>query len=112
MIYSLTSKKPTVTECTKMSDEPNVKLEIEQEENQPYNQVEDGPFKGVFYKITNAQVVEEDGQTMIQFDYDTKGLNEENEAEFEKFIGELLIEALTNELKKNMTDEELEKLWH
>lgn len=89
-----------------------IEYKVDEKEVLDYNLIEEGLFSGVYYKITDAKIVEEDGQTLIQFDYDAKGLDEGNEAKFEEYIGQLLIDALKRELQKDMSDEEIEKLWH
>jgi len=72
-----------------------------------YITVNEGIYNGVSYRINNTEFEDRDGKHFLKFDYDVKGLEEGMEEEFEHYIGEFLINALTwaiEEDKKNPKD--------
>ena len=60
-----------------------------------------GKYNGVSYKINNVNVIERDGKTFIEFDYDVFGLDEQNTDEFEKYLGNMLIESIEQLIESN-----------
>jgi len=56
--------------------------------------IENGPFKGVSYRIREAKVVEKDGESLIYFDYDVKDIEPEYIGEFEKALSNHYLEEL------------------
>ena len=69
-----------------------------------YITVNEGIYNGVSYRINNTEFEDSDGKHFLKFDYDVKGLEEGKEKDFENYLGEFLINALTwaiEEDKKN-----------
>lgn len=56
--------------------------------------ITDGTWAGVSYIINNAEIVEENGQCSVKFDYDVKGLTEEMTIEFEEYLGNVIGKAI------------------
>jgi hypothetical protein len=67
-----------------------------------YIEVDNKEYKGVHYKINSAKIVEKEDNHYLEFDYDVKGLDEDDEKvvlQFEQFLGNLLIEQLEESFK-------------
>jgi len=62
--------------------------------SEDYITITEGLFKGVAYRIRNAEYVEEGGNNFVKFDYDTKGLDEEKAEEFETMLKNKIIDHL------------------
>ena len=63
--------------------------------------ITDGIWAGVSYIINNAEIVEENGQCSVKFDYDVKGLTEEMTVEFEEYLGNVISRAIEMSIKED-----------
>lgn len=80
-------------------------MEMTNKELDQYVAVNEGPFVGVMYKINNAQFVAADGGgNLLQLDYDVLNLDEGKEGEFEQWIGEFAVRALTYAIENEPED--------
>jgi len=60
----------------------------------------------VHYTIRDIEVLEDDGNTVLSFDYDVSGLLPEHSQEFEKYLGNLIISALEDAIKEGQKEDE------
>jgi len=71
-----------------------------------YITITEGMFDGVSYRIRDAEFVEEGDKNLIKFDYDVKGLREEDTKKFEDFMSKMVLQAIEYAVQ---TDEENNK---
>jgi len=66
-------------------------------------EVNEGPFSGIKFHYEDIKFVEEnpDGSATMNFGYQITDGVPSNVAEFEKFLGDMLIKFLEDQLKKN-----------
>ena len=88
-----------------MSDENDIS-KYKTEEHINFMTIPEGEYKGVSYKINNAQFVEKDGKDYLELDYDVQGLDERDAAEFEKYIGDTAVKALEWAIEKEKLNDE------
>ena len=80
-----------------MSDITKFKIE----EQTDFVTIPEGDYKGVLYKINEAEIVEKDGKNYLKLDYDVRGLDNRDAAEFEHHISNAVLEALDWAIKKD-----------
>lgn len=64
-----------------------------------YITINEGIFKGVSYRIRDAEMVDENDKTLVKLDYDVRNLLERDTLDFEKFLGDFVIAALEDAIK-------------
>ncbi len=58
-----------------------------------YITIQEGVYQGVSYKINYVGFAPDDtGSTIMKFDYEVKGLQDDNSDDFEQYLGRLITE--------------------
>lgn len=60
-----------------------------------------GPFKGIIYSYGKVQFIEEGETLRLKFEYDLEESYQIDEAEFKNYIGDILVELISEGLLKN-----------
>lgn len=60
-----------------------------------------GDYSGIIYSYGAVELVEEEDQARLKFDYKVHSEHEYNEQEFGKYVGDILVDLLTEQLAKN-----------
>ena len=60
-----------------------------------------GDFSGIIYSYGQVEIVDEDEQARLKFDYKVHSDHEYDKNDFGKYIGDILVDLLTEQLANN-----------